>query len=116
MPKVYNKKSFEIPEGAVYVGRPTKWGNPFVIGKDGTRDYIIKKYRQWLGPQIRDGHLNPQELAGKDLICWCAPEACHADVLLEIANEGLVESGDSEDPTVGTEGSEGDEVEGETEA
>jgi len=85
-PKVYNKKK-QNPEGAVYVGRPTKWGNPFVIGKDGTRDEVIAKYEEWIKTQnnlIADLH----ELTGKDLVCWCAPEACHADVLIKMANSG----------------------------
>ncbi len=69
----------------VYVGRPTKWGNPFVIGKDGDREDVIKKYRNWILGQpdlLRD----IGELAGKTLACWCAPNACHADVLLLLAN------------------------------
>lgn len=84
-PKVYNKKT-NTPEHAVYVGRPTKWGNPFVIGKDGNRDEVIKKYEEWIKTQA---HLlaDLNELKGKDLICWCAPEACHADVLIKLANE-----------------------------
>ena len=84
MPKVLNKRYVESPvEGAVYVGRPTKWGNPFVIGRDGTRKEVIEKYRGWLA----ESGLDPKELEGKDLVCWCAPMACHADVLLELAND-----------------------------
>ena len=84
-PRVLNKKTDDIPEDAVYVGRPTRWGNPFVIGKDGTREKVIKKYRNHLAhnPNLLF-HLD--ELRGKDLVCWCAPEPCHADFLLELAN------------------------------
>jgi hypothetical protein len=60
-------------------------GNPFVIGRDGTRAQVITKYRAWIVQQpalIRA----LEELRGKDLVCWCAPEACHADVLVELAN------------------------------
>jgi hypothetical protein len=71
--------------GAVYIGRPSVWGNPFSIGKDGTREEVIADYIDWL-------HENPdfvarvrRELAGKDLICWCAPEACHGHILRDIA-------------------------------
>lgn len=69
----------------VYVGRPSKWGNPFVIGRDGTRDDVISKYRSWVTRQASLlGSLH--ELRGKNLVCWCSPEACHADVLLKLAN------------------------------
>ena len=86
MPKVWNQKEdLVMPVGTIYVGRPTKWGNPFVIGKDGNREQVLHKYRGWVQAQIRDG-LNIRELKGKDLSCWCAPLPCHADILLELAN------------------------------
>lgn len=69
----------------VYVGRPSKWGNPFVIGKEGTREQVIEKYRQWLLGQP-DLIAALPELKGKTLACWCAPSACHANVLAELAN------------------------------
>ena len=69
----------------VYVGRPSKWGNPFVIGKDGTRDQVIEKYRRWLMSQTALIAALP-ELKGKTLGCWCAPHACHGDILAELAN------------------------------
>lgn len=69
----------------VYIGRPTKWGNPFVIGRDGSREEVIKKYEEWL--QHQPGLLAQlPELRGKDLLCWCAPQPCHGDVLLRLAN------------------------------
>ena len=85
MPKVYNKRDKNIPVGAVYVGRPSKWGNPFKIGEDGTREQVIEAYRLWIlrGNPLKD---KLSELKGKDLVCWCAPRPCHADVLLELAN------------------------------
>lgn len=73
-------------EGAVYCGRPGRWGNPFVIGKDGSREEVIAKYRQWLLARPELVEKARQELKGKDLICWCAPDACHAEVLAEVAN------------------------------
>jgi hypothetical protein len=48
MVKVLNKRADKIAVGAVYIGRPSKWGNPFVIGKDGTRDDVVAKYRAYL--------------------------------------------------------------------
>lgn len=80
--KVLNQRSDYIPEEAVYVGRPTKWGNPYHIGRDGSREDVIIKYEYWL----RSSGLDINELAGKDLVCWCAPLPCHADVLLREAN------------------------------
>lgn len=72
--------------GRVYIGRPSKWGNPFVIGRDGTRAAVIDKYRAWLlsMPELL-GSLD--ELRGRDLVCWCAPLACHGDVLVELAKD-----------------------------
>jgi Domain of unknown function (DUF4326) len=69
----------------IYIGRPSKWGNLFVIGKDGTREQVIGKYRQWLISQPALMAALP-ELKGKTLGCWCAPQACHGDVLVELAN------------------------------
>ena len=83
--RVLNKRGDMIPRGAVYVGRPTKWGNPFVIGRDGDRDEVVRRYRDRL---LESPTLLAQlgELRGRDLVCWCAPLRCHADVLLELAN------------------------------
>jgi hypothetical protein len=86
MCKVLNKRIHGIPRGAVYIGRPSIWGNPFVIGKDGSRDDVIAKYETWL---LGNGQLVDQlaALAGKDLVCWCAPARCHGDVLVRLANK-----------------------------
>lgn len=67
----------------VYIGRPSKWGNPFVIGKDGDRQAVIEKYDKWIReqPLLADIH----ELKGKRLGCWCAPLPCHGDVLAYLA-------------------------------
>lgn len=69
----------------VYIGRGSKWGNPFKIGPDGDRDAVITKYAEWLfeQPQLLQ---EAASLKGKVLGCWCAPKACHGDVLAEIAN------------------------------
>jgi len=89
MPRVLNKRTDTIPPDAVYVGRPSKWGNPYIIGRDGTRKEVIKKYRLYLNHLIDAGFIltfNVDELRGKDLVCWCSPLPCHADILLELAN------------------------------
>jgi hypothetical protein len=64
----------------VYIGRPSKWGNPFKIGRDGTRDQVIAKYEQYLQNNKKLLSDLP-ELKGKVLACHCAPLACHGDVL-----------------------------------
>lgn len=80
-------------EGAVYVGRPSMWGNRFshLAGTQAdvrvdTRDEAVERYAEWV---VTQRHLMARlpELKGKDLICWCAPARCHADVLLELANK-----------------------------
>ena len=97
MPKVLNIhtekiRANAIPKGAVYIGRAarggwpkSKWANLFVIGKDGPREEVIAKYEHY----VCDGPLLGQigELRGRDLVCWCAPEPCHGDVLLRLANQ-----------------------------
>lgn len=96
MPKVLNKRTDKIPADAVYVGRPAPWGNQYRIGRDGTREQVIERYRLFLlaiKPEYLAAHLAP--LRGKDLVCWCHtwdgegenPRYCHADILLELANK-----------------------------
>jgi hypothetical protein len=69
----------------VYIGRPSKWGNPFKLGQDGDRTTVLEKYREWLKQQ--DELLDEiQELKGKILSCWCKPDSCHGDILAELAN------------------------------
>lgn len=91
--KIYNKRDNNIPSDAVYVGRPTKWGNQWShlsygrgTIKVSSREEAIECYRSWIVTQDELIKQAKVELRGKDLICWCAPQSCHADVLLEIAN------------------------------
>jgi hypothetical protein len=85
MCRVLNKHHTAIPASAVYIGRGSKCGNPFRIGRDGDRAAVIMKYERWLADQH---HLLRafDELRGRDLICFCAPRACHGDLLLRLAN------------------------------
>lgn len=83
-----------MPPNAVYVGRPTKWGNPFKVtsfsskirGMD--RELAINAYEGWLRQKlIEDPHFL-DALKGKDLACWCTlDKPCHVDVLLKILKE-----------------------------
>ena len=79
-----------MPPDAAYIGRQmrflrlprSKWANAFKIGRDGTRTEVITKYRNHLLSRPELIAALP-ELRGKDLACWCAPEPCHGEVLLE---------------------------------
>lgn len=84
------QKGWRLPEGAVYVGRPSKWGNPFRVGKEGaTRDEVVAMHAEWfaaLDENERRALLEP--LRGHDLACWCPLDGpCHADTLLKFAND-----------------------------
>ncbi len=69
----------------VYIGRPSKWGNPFVIGEDGSRKEVIEKYKKYILEKFTKEQIQ-EELKGKILGCWCSPLDCHGDILSEIAN------------------------------
>ena len=108
-------KGWRMPEGAVYVGRPTRWGNPYVLHRYGvaislelfkntvrgfwvpelvaaTRyapEAVYREFCEWRGRFRREHPMEAlvSELRGKDLVCWCPLDRpCHADVLLELAN------------------------------
>ena len=81
----------------VYIGRKKggsvydtgDWGNPCVIGKDGTREEVIEKYRVHLKEQVRLGLRTWKQLRklyGKSLGCYCSPDPCHGDVIIEAIN------------------------------
>jgi hypothetical protein len=70
----------------VFISRPSRWSNPFHIGRDGSREEVIARYREWLIRQpilMRD----LKSLRGKTLGCDCPPRRCHGEVLTELANE-----------------------------
>ncbi len=88
-----------MPAGAIYVGRPTIWGNPYLVehyniegcGKAEAlrhaREMAVRDFWMWF--HLRDSAMQAarEELRGKDLACWCPlDQPCHADVLLEVAN------------------------------
>jgi len=87
MVKVYNKRYdlSNIPN-TVYVGRPSDFGNPFSL-KYNTRKGAIDKFRTLIENNEEFVEKIKKELKGKNLVCWCSPLPCHADVLLEIANK-----------------------------
>ena len=73
----------------VYIGRPSKWGNPFKIGRDGSRQEVIQKYRDMIIVNTELIQQIPIELKGKTLGCWCKPDPCHGDVLAELADKDI---------------------------
>ena len=118
MPRVLNQRKGGRPQGSVYVGRPSKWGNPFVVHSDQTQSgkrfpmspeiavasfrALLRKEGGWFPvplpwPKGKIPACEPttiedvrRELRGKTLMCWCSTKpgvCCHADVLLELANE-----------------------------
>ena len=92
MPKVLNFHKHGKPAGSVYIGRNRKgqpanpFGNPFTIPEDGNRQEVIEKFEAWFMGQPGLIERARRELKGRDLVCFCSPQACHGDVLLKIAN------------------------------
>jgi hypothetical protein len=98
------RKGWRMPPNTVKVDRSTKWGNPFIVGTDGTRARCVELFRIMLAgylclsraPALPDAQVaylkmarrNRCYLAGKNLACWCPlDQPCHADVLLELARQ-----------------------------
>lgn len=85
MTKVIHIRNRTGSSDEVYIGRGSKWGNPFVIDRDGNRETVIEKYKEYiLGTELPD---QIELLRGKTLICYCKPKACHGDVLIELLGE-----------------------------
>ena len=70
------------PPGAIYCGRGSPYGNPFVIGRDGTRDEVCDRFECEVLPT-----LDVSALRGQDLKCFCKPKRCHVDPILRKANQ-----------------------------
>lgn len=98
--RVQLSRRHKMPPNTVSVARPTRWGNPFKVGRDGTAAECVRKYRDQLFPYSHNGNSTLDafyqseaniydivtSLSGKNLACWCKPgDPCHADVLLEVA-------------------------------
>lgn len=100
--KLSRAKGWRMPPNTVKVDRSTRWGNPFLVGRDGTRTECVALLRHLMGglvcltceasiqeqeAALRHTRANISALRGKNLACWCSSSGpCHADVLLEIAN------------------------------
>jgi hypothetical protein len=103
-------KGWRMPEGAIYVGRPSRWGNIWYVGQRTfadppefvetfTRATVTDKFRRHVESFARmplEAFLSP--LRGHDLACWCPlDQPCHADVLLELANAAATPTADQTD-------------------
>jgi hypothetical protein len=90
VPRVLNRRHDVIPNGAVSISRPSKWGNPYRYEKgelanlDWNRE--LARYEEYVRskPELMAAL---GELVGKDLVCWCKPDPCHGDVLLALVAE-----------------------------
>lgn len=75
--------SWKSNPNAVYVGRPTKWGNPFKVSEYGLEE-CLEKYRKWLDEKLMNDPDFLKPLIGKDLVCFCSlNQNCHANILIE---------------------------------
>lgn len=107
--RLSRRKGFKLPPNAVNVARPSRWGNPFIIGVHGTREQCVQLFRYLCAGYLcisakgeecaedqqkfsKWAKRNIWRLRGKDLACWCALDGkpCHADVLLEAANKSEI--------------------------
>ena len=78
-------KGWTMPDNTLYVGRPSKWGNPFTVAEYGQGGAVVK-FRDYINHSFEYDDI--KQLRGKNLACWCRlDEPCHADVLLELANK-----------------------------
>lgn len=76
----------EMQDGDVYIGRPSKWGNPYRIGRDGTREECIASYWRSIKDDAEFVAEVRRELKGKRLACYCAPKRCHGLALAYLAD------------------------------
>jgi len=91
MKRIQRKNFFDYSwkaDNGVYVGRPTRWGNPFKIS-EYVLDECLRLYRKWLHEQLAKNPAFLEPLKGKNLVCFCATDKpCHADVIMEFLGEG----------------------------
>lgn len=87
--RVVNIKKFD--DDYIFIGRGSKWGNPYRIGKDGTREQVIEKYEDYIRnkPEMM---ADLPKLVGENLGCYCYPKKCHGDVLVKLIKERGLEN------------------------
>ena len=84
MTQIVNKKHSNYD---VDIGRPSIWGNPYIIGRDGDRATVVAKYKEHFLGSFHLKQLATEKLKGKVLGCYCKPEACHGDVIVEFLED-----------------------------
>lgn len=89
---VLNKKADVIPKGAIYIGRPSPFGNPFPIRGANTRDVVIDKFKVYFLRRAKEdrvfmGALRLMKKEATALVCFCAPMPCHGDVISRYLDE-----------------------------
>ena len=91
LPRILNKHVHGIPTGARFIGRGSIWGNPYVIGPNGTRPEVVASHKAWL---LRRPLLLARidELCGHDLVCFCSERLCHGNTLRDLANRPLLQA------------------------
>ena len=96
--KLINYRTYNLDKSEVIpIDRRSGFGNPFIIGRDGTREEVIAKYRKRFYVKLEENHRgfkdSIKELKGKILGCWCTPLPCHGDVIIKyldsLETEGL---------------------------
>lgn len=97
---ILNKRYDTIPEGAVYIGRPSPWGNPYthlpttVPGTVlvPTREVAIEGFRHYAMTRLE---VDPQWLEplryATALVCWCAPQSCHGNIIMDLMRSIVTE-------------------------
>jgi hypothetical protein len=96
-PRVFNIKRDLVPQDAIYIGRGTwrgqksKLGNPFAIGANGDRHSVCDRFEEW-APTQPEIMAEIEKLRDKDLACYCAPNRCHGNWILKVANRELMPS------------------------
>lgn len=84
-----NKYRDQLPPHAEYIGRGSKWGNPYPIGTQwGNRDQVCNLFEEYFKNQYESGRISEEELAalhGKPLVCFCAPARCHGETIMKYA-------------------------------
>lgn len=81
-------KQYRKHIGSIYIGRPSKYGNPFKIGRDGSREEVLEKYENYLNATEQEALRKDMiiHLQGKVLACWCKPKKCHGDIIARIVD------------------------------
>ena len=83
---IHNHRPVDDPN-AVYIGRPSKWGNPIRMKLESDRADVIALFELYLKSKAGLVDQVKAELRGKTLLCYCHPKACHGDVLARVADE-----------------------------